>query len=402
LKRSVLGQQHPDTLQEGRKLAVCLNLLGSFDEGQKLLEETIETMRSVLGPEHHDTLQTQFDLACIICQRGETARSKELALKTLDVMRRACGEEHPDTLNMKFGITPSFGDSGDDGAHKRKLLEEVLAAYRRIYGPTHSRTLATLYPYISSVSNSGDYDRALALNDEIYQTLCRDLGPNAPKTLDASWHGVRLLLKQGKVEECKELASGLLETARAQDPQDASTLQTLKNQVDVLVNLGDHEAALPIYREAVDVSRRVHGPQSLETGILMFDLGGCNLELCNYKDAEQAYYAALELLRRAVGEENHYTLVAMHNLALAIEGQGRLDEARKPLEKVIEIDRRVYSPEHPNTRLAEGALRRSLEDGGGHRLAQLKKFPEAAKIYQSLLSSSRMTTAWRSGLRFYH
>jgi serine/threonine protein kinase len=384
LKRRVLGPDHADTLKEYETLATCHHLLGNYERARTTLEQTLETMRRVLGRSHPDTLSMQCALACALCETRDTARGLDMALKCCEAMQLRLGAEHPTTVAMKStraNLLRLFGDADAAG----KLYEEVLAAERRLFGPANSRTVHDSKRYIENHVRSGDLERSLALNAELHETLSRELGPEHIQTLYIAAQGGWLLSLQGKSKECREVMERVLDvTRRTYGPQHQYTLNVMRELARRLGEIGDHDAAIHALEDAVNLSRRLNGPDSIETINLMNFLGVSHLDQCNYEEAEQVFMDAIAAARRSVGQDTDLTLTAMNNLALAIEGQGRLDEARKILEETIERSDRVFGPEHPHTRNSQGALTRLLKEGGGHRLAQLKKFPEAARIYQDL------------------
>jgi len=66
-----------------------------------------------------------------------------------------------------------------------------------------------------------------------------------------------------------------------------------------------------------------------------------------YDEAEQINTKTLEIKRRIFGEEHPDTLGSMNNLASVYASQGRNEEAEKLHVKTLEILRRVLGEEHP-------------------------------------------------------
>ena len=66
-------------------------------------------------------------------------------------------------------------------------------------------------------------------------------------------------------------------------------------------------------------------------------------------EAEQLYLAALETLKRVLGDDHPSTLSCMNNLALLYRNQGRYAEAEPLYLATLETRKRVLGDEHPDT-----------------------------------------------------
>jgi tetratricopeptide (TPR) repeat protein len=71
----------------------------------------------------------------------------------------------------------------------------------------------------------------------------------------------------------------------------------------------------------------------------------------------------------------------MNNLAADLADQGRFAEAEKTQREMLEIERRVLGPEHPETLASTGNL--------ANYLANQAKFGEAEKIYRETYASQQ-------------
>ena len=77
-------------------------------------------------------------------------------------------------------------------------------------------------------------------------------------------------------------------------------------------------------------------------GVTYFDLG-------QYPEARKQLERAVELYRSSLGAENPKTLQATSRLGKVAERQGKYPEAESLLSHTLEIERRVLGPEHPET-----------------------------------------------------
>ena len=85
-------------LTHGLHLAYCTNVHRgeTWTETLGTLERhTLEVRRRVLGEEHPDTLQSMVNLAVLHHYQGQDSKAEPLLVNALEVSRRVLGEEHP-------------------------------------------------------------------------------------------------------------------------------------------------------------------------------------------------------------------------------------------------------------------------------------------------------------------
>ncbi len=78
-------------------------------------------------------------------------------------------------------------------------------------------------------------------------------------------------------------------------------------------------------------------------------MGQTYIDLGLYPEARKHLERAMELRRRLLGAENPKTLKTMSRLGRTAELQGKYAEAETLLGRALEIERRVLGPEHPDT-----------------------------------------------------
>ena len=89
----------------------------------------------------------------------------------------------------------------------------------------------------------------------------------------------------------------------------------------------------------------------------------------------------LDVQRRLLGPEHPDTLTTMNNLARSLGGQGKHPEAEQMLRELLDVRRRVLGLEHPNTLKTMGHLANSRWRQG--------KRAEAEQMLRELLDMRR-------------
>jgi len=164
----------------------------------------------------------------------------------------------------------------------------------------------------------------------------------------------RCRLIQGRLDE----ASILIERCVAELEQEGElqseygvSAQAL--QAEWLVRTGRHELALEAYRELIQRSEDVLGPDHTRTLDAMADLG---LQLAqergNEEEAEDWVGRAYERSHAVLGPDHPRTVSVLQRLASILWVRGELEEALELQRQVLEHTTTLYGEEHPNTLFA--------------------------------------------------
>lgn len=78
-----------------------LNFVGRTSESVKLGRVCLELRREILGNDHPDTIDCLSDLAAALESQDDLELSKRMQRQALQASERVLGPEHPDTLNCK-------------------------------------------------------------------------------------------------------------------------------------------------------------------------------------------------------------------------------------------------------------------------------------------------------------
>jgi serine/threonine protein kinase len=110
-------------------------------------------------------------------------------------------------------------------------------------------------------------------------------------------------------------------------------------------------------------------------------MGRTYMKLGLYPEAERHFQVARTLHARWIGSDAPETLCSMHNLALVLRQQGKLEEARQLNEELLGQRRKVLGEDHPATLAVVGNLAEVLRHQG--------KLEEAQQLNEELLERER-------------
>ncbi len=147
--------------------------------------------------------------------------------------------------------------------------------------------------------------------------------------------------------EILDKASKDIESGLAKDPELQSQMMDVMGRV--YNSLGLYWQAEPLLTRAVEIRRRVVGPENQDTLNSRNSLAWTLREQGRYSEAEKLQRETLESERRVRGLERPETLNTMSQLAWTLEKEGHYADAEKLEREALEIERRVLGMENPET-----------------------------------------------------
>jgi len=199
----------------------------------------------------------------------------------------------------------------------------------------------------------------------------------------------RLMYTMGKVYISLGLyshAQALLERAieiqrRVLGPENIDTLQSATSLGDALRLQGHYPEADKLNRQTLEIERRVLGAQHPSTLNSMASLARTLVSEGRYPDGEKLQRETLDIRRRVLGPEHPDTLMSMRDLSETLRREVHYADAEKLQRETLEIQRRVVGPDHPSTLSTTNSLANTLLQEG--------HLPDAEKLYREVLETRR-------------
>ncbi len=270
LSRAAFGEDDLMVARVRRTLASALNSLGAFDEGRAHLEASLRAAERALGPRHPRLAQILLTLGNMHIGQGREEQAMAAYERALTITREALGPEHASTgaMMLSVGLVHS---QRREYARARALLEQSLALFERAYGPEHPNVGVALANLASAES-----------------------GAVPPGPLDESG---RAALERA-LSHLRRAAT-ILEAALGPEHKDLASIRT--NIANLLRRRGEHGAAEPLYRGAIETLERTLGPTHHGLANPVAGLARSLLDRGRAREAAALARRALEL-RAANGE----------------------------------------------------------------------------------------------------
>jgi CHAT domain-containing protein/tetratricopeptide (TPR) repeat protein len=153
--------------------------------------------------------------------------------------------------------------------------------------------------------------------------------------------------------------------------QSGDELAALIAQVVRLHEAGKLSEAEPIALRAVALAERLHGPDHLQVGTALNNLGLLYRAQGRYAEAEPLYLRYLGIREKAFGPDHPNVVTALNNLAVLYKVQGRFTEAERLYKRSLAIREKVLGPESPHVGTLLGNLGQLYYSEGRYAEAEM-------------------------------
>ncbi len=412
----VLGADDRRTLHATTWYVTTIMNLGEYQEGEEQYLELIETATRVLGPQDKITLTAQHQYAYLLGVMARHPEQERVTREALETARRDLPKG--DLVTAKLALM-----LGHSLRHQQKY-EDALKAYEEAYDICHHDRVGVVMQALQVMTNMAVTLERLNRADEAEAIIraklddCRrELGEDHDRTLWARFELGRNLQAQGRLEDAErilretieyyvplkgkdqyyvlfatqtlarllsdqdrheaaeELFRQAYEARVGANAEDTFAMYARRDLAGILVKQGKLKDGLALYREQLEVQRRVHGPdQAVPLWAMMnvaWTLGRIGPE--HYSESETLLRDADKGMISVLGENHRFRLDVQWRLGAVLYLRDRIDEALDILDDNLDRYRRTQGEEHANTQFVLRDLTRKLEEQ--------QRFGELADLY---------------------
>jgi len=265
-----LGSDDPATIEAAGDLAYVLKERGELDEGERVARDAIARAEAVLGPLSERALVIKNILGTILHATGKRGEAERLYRSVYQSYIHLRGDGHVDSLismNNLGGLLMEIGPRDPDKfAEGGRLLRRCLALRREQFGDDHPMT-------ISSVSNlgqwhlaNGDVPAGRKLLTVTHERADRILGPAHYTTLNALRSLALAAVQEGDMVQAERLArKGLDDSLEARGIIDPLTIGTMGLLVNILIKQGLLDEAKELAPRCYNAAMELYGVDNWHT-----------------------------------------------------------------------------------------------------------------------------------------
>jgi tetratricopeptide (TPR) repeat protein len=395
--RADSGDDDPDVLIIAGHRANLLWTQGRYDAAYELRQPTMERMRQVLGDDHEQTLQVINDHGADLRARGDFAGALTLDTGTQAQLQRVLGDDHQQTLMVANNVAVDQGLTSDyTAAHETDTLahQDRLDFFGR---DDHPWVILSLAAIGRDLRQGGKYVEALATQTQAYDAFAslvrqRVLPSDHQWVL---WQAKDLSVvrrKMGLLQEALDLAEEVYEKYVASyGPRHPDTLAASMNLGNARRVYGD------VHRDDEQLTQADRDMQEALTsysevyGLSHPYTHGCALNLAIVRRRNGDVVTARTFLENArlgfqmaLGDDHHFSLIALTELATSLSTTDAYEEARAAGDQALEGLRRIVGSDHPHSLACAANLALDLQTLGESE-ASNRILTDTVRRYRELL-----------------
>jgi tetratricopeptide (TPR) repeat protein len=313
---------------------------------------TVITAAAQMSPEAAHSLNMQGNR---VSESGNYPEAVSLYQQSIRIWRDLGPEFEGHTAGTLLNLGVALAGEGKR-QEASKVLQEALFLHRRALGTTHLRTLSNMNLLAGNYLMLGDPERAEALLQEA------------------------------------------LPIERERYPESIQTARSLEGMSNLMTRRGEARAALPLAEEALGITLRVAGEDSVESALAYSGVAEAHRIARSPERALPLYRKALALYEKALGPEHTRVAGLLSQEALILMQDGKLSLAEQSMVRAVQILRKTCPDCVVELSIAQsnlGVLRlkqkryREADEALSEALELREKFapkpgPELADILQTL------------------
>jgi tetratricopeptide (TPR) repeat protein/MinD-like ATPase involved in chromosome partitioning or flagellar assembly len=159
-------------------------------------------------------------------------------------------------------------------------------------------------------------------------------------------------------------------------PEHPDVATSLNRLAELNKTLGQLAKSEPLYERALAIREKVLGPEHPDVAESLNNLAELNKALGQYAKSESLYGRALAIWEGALGPEHPNVATGLNNMARLYAAQGQYEKAEPLDERALAIREKVLSPEHPE--VAQSLSNLAAQYYSQQRYAKAESFNERA------------------------
>jgi len=181
----------------------------------------------------------------------------------------------------------------------------------------------------------------------------------------------------------------LFEKYHTGNPDYATSL----NSLGILyIEMGDYKAAEPYLKQALEIRKKALGEEHPDYATSLANLGVLYSDMGDYKAAEPYMKQALEIRKKALGEEHLDYASSLNNLGNLYYEMGDYKAAEPYYKKALEIRKKALGEEHPDYAKSLNNLGNLYLEMGDYKAAE-PHYKQALEIWKKALGEEHPNSA---------
>jgi tetratricopeptide (TPR) repeat protein len=309
-------------------------------------------------------------------QAGQWADAVRVAEAELELRQKVQGKDHWETATALWQVRTIRHVAAQD--------EKVRSEYVGYRG---------LIQQAEALGARGQYQKALAVRQQIEDLMRKVLGEDYPDTATSCYDVAAVLRLLGRFKDAeagyRKALTIYLRTLGEKHPYSNTALGALALSIE---EQGRYKEAEEGHRKALAIDLELLGEEHTNTAAGYMKVAVNLIHHGRFREAEEGLNKALQIRRKVLPRDHPDTAYSCNNLGMNRLFQGKYREAEDNFREAVGIFRKVHGEEHPNTVQTYSNLAGALSAQGKHREAE-EGFRKALDCRRLLLGEDHPDTA---------
>jgi CHAT domain-containing protein len=371
LRKNELGADTADFAESANDLALYCRDSAKLPEGRTLAELAVSIRTRVLGATDLRVAESLDTLGSILALQGDS----DLAISKLEeAIHIHEAQPDPNSLGEEYGTLciNLAGTYQRAGKYTRSeaLFAKGLDVLRRKPGVNHPAYSASLVAYAFLQADLGHYSAAEKLYDESGKLLLEQLGERHPYYATYLNNRAALYTALGNLTVAEADNRKALELKRKIYGPDALTVGASLRNLAHLVSLRNRAEGEKLYQEAVDLYARNPKAPPFDYTSALLGLSEAQRNRGDLAAARATLQHASDVAAKGLGTKHPQYAAVLCNLGLVHQAAHDYRQAEQALQQAIDIVRETQGDDHPD--LARYLLRLAAvyDEAGDFRAAE--------------------------------
>ena len=371
LRKSALGADTLDYAESANDLALFCRDAAKLPEGRALAEEAVAIRSRILGKGDLRVAESLDTLGSIAAYQGDYDFGISQFEAALGIHE---SQPDPASLGEEYGTLciNLAGTYQRVGRYERSeaLFAKGLDVLRRKPGVNHPAYSASLVAYAFLQADLGHYSAAEKLYDESGKLLLEQLGEQHPVYTTYLNNRAALYTALGNFTVAEADHRKALELKRKIFGPNALTVGASLRNLAHLVSLRNRAEGQKLFQEAVDLYAKDPKPPPFDYTSALLGLAEAQRNGGDLAAARATLQLASEIAAKGLGTKHPQYAAVLYNFGLVHQAAHEFPQAEEALQQAIDIVRETEGGEHPDLARYLMSLGAVYDEAGDYRAAE--------------------------------
>ena len=205
------------------------------------------------------------------------------------------------------------------------IYESVLTIKKDKFGQEHTKVADTIHNMGVILKDLFDFDKAIDCFQKAQKMYEKTSNPDTIRIANAVKNLGVVYTQQGNHQKAIEYFERAMQLEKQSGRNELGIASSLNNIGVAYARLGLHQRALMLYQEALGLLTRIHGPNHVETGDMIYNLGVTQISLCHAHLAKAHLVQSWRIFISALGKQ-HPKCIKVNRLLKWLARQGHMEK----------------------------------------------------------------------------